>query len=103
VSDEIIDERTFAPEPVLKENYCPKSPSYVDPGATGYTGGGQWDITRSINDGYGDSIFKKVTGAEAGAPRLPPKIPVGMSRREFDVSQPIDEEEYDPYEYRRYS
>lgn len=102
VSDEVLDERTYAPEPVLKENFVPKPPSHVDPGAAGYAGGGQWDITRSINDGYGDSIFKKVTGGEHSPPRLPPKIPVGMSRREYDVSQPIQEEDNDPYEYREY-
>lgn len=104
-SDNVLDINTYAPEPVRKRNQ-PQQQT-VDPGLAGYNGEGQWDITRKINDGYGDSIFNRVIRNNVGGgqrpqkPELPPKIPMGMSREEYLAAEQQHHQE-DPYYYRTY-
>ena len=108
-SNDVLDRRSYAPEPIPKPKPLPKAPGYVDPGIGGYIGEGQWDISRQINDGYGDSIFNKVIRnnlqqpPSPPKPKLPPKVPMGMTREEYIVTNNIiDEEEEDRFMYRTY-
>lgn len=88
----------------------------IDPGMGGYLGEGQWDLTEQLNEGYSVDMCNGViqqqqqqqlqaaaattdwtvtAGADAMAkngsvrrkPRVPPKIPVGMTREEFIASE----------------
>jgi hypothetical protein len=93
--DDVLDLMTYAPEPVFKNKTLPRPPGAVEPGAGGYAGAGQWDISKQINDGYGQSIFNKVTKSKI--PELPPKIPLGMTREEYAATQPVGDDE--PYYY----
>lgn len=95
---DVLDFRTYAPEPFLAKRELPVPPSQdFDPGSAGYVGEGQWDISRQINDGYGDSVFNKVVN---NLPKIPPKIPLGMTKQEYDALNPAPEE--DPFNYRVY-
>lgn len=82
---DILDFKTYAPEPVFRKKELPIPPSKdFDPGVGNYMREGQWDISRHINDGYGDSVFNKVVNI---LPKIPPKIPLGMTDDEYDAMQ----------------
>lgn len=96
-ADQRLDHRSWAPVPRLKSaNERKQSPVVLDPGVGDYKGEGQWDISRQINDGYGDSIVNKMNRV----PRVPPKIPLGMSAQEYEAIEfdPYRQDE-DPYVY----
>lgn len=110
-ADQRLDHRSWAPVPRLKtDKERKKSPAFMDPGAGDYRGEGVWDISRQINDGYGDSVINKMHGkSPAGVsppsranplPRKPPKIPLGMSAQEYEAIEwdPYRQDE-DPYVY----
>ncbi|CAN6659614.1 hypothetical protein TRVA0_031S01552 [Trichomonascus vanleenenianus] len=105
LSDDILDVSTYAPEPVLKKKDLPQIPGRVEPGISGYAGEGQWDLTRKINDGFGDSLFNRALNQQMlkGKPHLPPKIPLGMTREEYVAMNGLREEDEDPYQYRMYA
>lgn len=99
--DDILDVSTYAPEPTRgsTRSLPMLPPGSVDPGNTGYKGEGQWDISDQLNAKYSDSVFNAVTQRKKMVrpppapemyrkPQLPPKIPLGMSRDEYQVSEP---------------
>lgn len=102
-SDAVLDVNTYAPEPVRRRTPPQPTTHAIDPGLAGYNGEGQWDISRKINDGYGDSIFNRVirNNVHQQKPELPPKIPMGMSRDEYLAAEQQYQEQ-DPYHYRTY-
>ncbi|KAA8916383.1 hypothetical protein TRICI_001458 [Trichomonascus ciferrii] len=102
-SDTVLDVNTYAPEPVRRRTPPQPTTHAIDPGLAGYNGEGQWDISRKINDGYGDSIFNRVirNNVNQQKPELPPKIPIGMSRDEYLAAEQQYQEQ-DPYHYRTY-
>lgn len=78
--DELIHQKYYHAEPPVQST-LPPLPTEIEPGLGGYHGGGQWDISKQLNDGYSDSVYNKAVDHKL--PRLPPKIPMGLTEDEY--------------------
>lgn len=78
--DELIHQKYYHPEPPARST-LPPLPTEIEPGLGGYHGSGQWDISKQLNDGYSDSVYNKAVDHKL--PRLPPKIPMGLTEDEY--------------------
>lgn len=98
-----LDEATYAPQPVflskLPKPTIPRQPGdLIDPGLGHYQGEGQWDLSEELNGRYLSEMAVAETPQPQSAPghvrqqqrrkpRVPPKIPVGMTREEYIASE----------------